>query len=68
MTFTVFTLDGRASVVEGEDASAFVVIWQAALRDPERVWPHAYLEGEEGDSAVHFNPMTITAVAVKISE
>lgn len=67
MSFTVLTIDGRASTFE-EEPSAFITVWQAAVRDPEKPWPHAYLDGDDGDSAVHFNPLTIVAVSVKIAD
>ena len=65
MTFTVFTADGRSSMFEGQSSSTFIVQWQAAVRDPEKQWPFAYLS-EEGrqTEVIHFNPTQITAVAV----
>lgn len=51
-----------------DGAAVFITRWQLALNDPERQWPYAYLNEDGEKSAVHFNPMTITAVAVKIME
>ena len=60
--FVVFTTDGRASLVLEQDAASFIVGWKEAVKDLERPWPYAYIDG----SAVHFNPDTITAVSVKM--
>jgi hypothetical protein len=64
--FSVFTMDGRSSVFDGEPV-AFIVQWKEAARDLENTWPHAYMKNEQNEAeVVHFNPLTITAVSTKV--
>lgn len=76
-TFTVYTIDGE-HISFDDNAEGFLVRWQAALVNPERQWPFAYVEkGEETvngvtykrtPAVIHYNPLTITAVEVEMSE
>jgi hypothetical protein len=76
-SFIVTTIDGKARVFE-DNAEGFLVRWQEALNDPERQWPYAYLEAQQrfvngisyvdARSAVHFNPLSICAVEVRMEE
>lgn len=78
-TFTVFTMDGAERTFD-DNAEGFLLRWQEALIDPGKQWPFAYAEPgveitpEDGvvanvpSKAVHFNPLTITAVEVEIDE
>lgn len=68
-SFSVFTMDGRSSLFEGTDPATFIVQWKLAVNDPDRQWPFAYLTNEEGErEIVHFNPLTITAVATRVTK
>jgi hypothetical protein len=64
--FSVFTMDGRSSVFDGEPV-AFIVQWKEAMNDTERQWPHAHMKNEQNEAeVVHFNPLTITAVSTRV--
>lgn len=63
--FTVFTMDGRASLIDDTHAETFLRAWKAALDAPVAPWPVAFIKVEGGREKVTFNPMTIVAVTEK---
>jgi hypothetical protein len=76
-TFHVYTMDGDHRVFT-DNAEGFIVRWREAMVNNVREWPYAYTEPREflvdgtttsfGPRAVHFNPMTIVAVEVEMSD